>query len=329
MIESDPIEVSEDVFRIPLPHPSRNFPSYCYVIRGVKEGALIDAGWGTTQCLESLLRALEKLSISPEGIGQVVITHGHPDHFGLAGEFQKKYGSLVFLHKNDLKRVKGYFLGIDEHIAQMKWFWKYGVSDEHLNEVVDSNVFKPSINVGEPDILLTGDEDVVLAGKSLRIRWTPGHTFGHICLYLEKQNILFAGDHLLYDISPNIGYGIWYDSNPLGDYLDSLDTVQNLDVDLVLPAHGAIFRDMRSRIEQIRVHHEKRIEEILTALDGMDKKTAWELARRVSWSPGHFDLLDSFKKRQAISETLAHLQYLVATGEVRRNEVDERVFFTK
>jgi len=73
---------------------------------------------------------------------------------------------------------------------------------------------------------------------SFRCIETPGHSPAHFCLYEAKNKILVSGDHILFDITPNITFWPQLD-NSLKSYLDSLDKVYNLDVNLVLPGHGA------------------------------------------------------------------------------------------
>ena len=92
-------------------------------------------------------------------------------------------------------------------------------------------------------------------GRRLRAIWTPGHTPGHVCLHLEEEHParlpgngrLFSGDHLLPGITPHIG--LYEDpddatvTDPLGDYLDSLERVGRLGPAEVLPAHQHAFTD--------------------------------------------------------------------------------------
>ena len=76
----------------------------------------------------------------------------------------------------------------------------------------------------DPDVLLTDDELLPLAGRRIRAIWTPGHTPGHLCLHDEDNDVLLTGDHVLPRISPNIGLQPHSATPPLGPYLDSLRT---------------------------------------------------------------------------------------------------------
>jgi len=116
----------------------------------------------------------------------------------------------------------------------------------------------------------------------LEVIWTPGHSPGHICLYEPQNQLLFAGDHILPKITPNISYHVQSGDNPLGDFLYALQKVQNLPVTKVLPAHEHVFRDLRGRIEEIRKHHDRRIEEIHRTIQEKPR-VAYEIASQMTW----------------------------------------------
>ncbi len=89
---------------------------------------------------------------------------------------------------------------------------------------------------------------IIEAGdRTLRCIETPGHSFGHTCLYDAQKKVLFSGDHILSDITPNV-QGWFPDWDPVAEYLKSLEKVSSLDVEVVLPGHRRVFRDMRGRI---------------------------------------------------------------------------------
>ena len=110
---------------------------------------------------------------------------------------------------------------------------------------------------------------------------TPGHTAGHMCLYEPEKKILISGDHLLFDISPNVSQ--WFeDSNPLDDYIQSLDKIYNLDVELVLPGHKAVFKNNKERVQELKSHHQIRIDEVLSILKNRDMD-AYQVASEMEW----------------------------------------------
>ncbi|NIN35358.1 MAG: MBL fold metallo-hydrolase, partial [Gammaproteobacteria bacterium] len=84
-------------------------------------------------------------------------------------------------------------------------------------------------SITPPDITLRDREIISVDPFRLQVIWTPGHSPGHICLYEQTHKILFAGDHILPIITPNISLQPQSHSNPLGDFLNSLKKVKQLD----------------------------------------------------------------------------------------------------
>ena len=132
-----------------------------------------------------------------------------------------------------------------------------------------------------------------------------------------------SGDHILIDITPNITY--WPElENSLKHYLENLEKVYPLDVSLVLPGHRSIWNDHRKRIEELQEHHQDRLNEVLSALEGGDK-TAWEVAPCITWDI-EFDSWEQFPTTQkwfAIGETIAHLHYLEEDGSIRKKTTND------
>ncbi|MBW1802284.1 MAG: MBL fold metallo-hydrolase, partial [Deltaproteobacteria bacterium] len=170
------------------------------------------------------------------------------------------------------------------------------------------------------DISVIREDDEIDTGNyTFKCIETPGHSPGHMCLYEAEKKILIAGDLILFDITPNITR--WPEmKNSLKDYLNSLEKVKGLDVDLVLPGHRNRMNDHRERIDELLEHHEMRLKEITASLEEGDK-TAWEVAPRISWDiVGSWERFPPAQKWFAIGETIAHLKYLEAEGTARVKE---------
>jgi glyoxylase-like metal-dependent hydrolase (beta-lactamase superfamily II) len=146
---------------------------------------------------------------------------------------------------------------------------------------------------------------------------TPGHTLGHTCLYEPDQRLLIAGDHILGDITPNIQ--CWSDNaNPLRLYLDSLDKVRHLAVDLVLPGHRSLFSNCTQRIQELEKHHKQRLDEVQKILNG-SSLTAYAVASRMTWDiRGSWEEFPVAQKWFATGEALSHLRYLEEAGSIMR-----------
>jgi len=138
---------------------------------------------------------------------------------------------------------------------------------------------------------------------------TPGHSPGHICLYSPDLKVLFSGDHILNEITPNIS---WHPgSDALGDYLESLERVGRLEIEHIYPAHGAPFSGHREWIRETAAHHARRCDEIIAAVAG-GANTAHEIVGRLWTRP-----LDPIHHHFAVFEVLAHLEYMQRQGRIR------------
>jgi glyoxylase-like metal-dependent hydrolase (beta-lactamase superfamily II) len=164
--------------------------------------------------------------------------------------------------------------------------------------------------VNEGDMLDIGD-------FHFRCVATPGHSPGHTSLYEPNKKILVAGDHILFDITPNIAY--WLEmEDALGQYLASLEKVNALDVKLVLTGHRRLVHDLHKRVKELQVHHRNRLNEVLVALsDG--EQDALQIAPRIKWdiTAKNWDEFPPPQKWFAFGETLSHVRYLEARGKVR------------
>ena len=122
-------------------------------------------------------------------------------------------------------------------------------------------------------------------------------------------------DHLLPEITPHIG--LYEDpddttvTDPLGDYLDSLERVGRLAPAEVLPAHQHVFTDAPSRVAELLAHHEERLTGLLTLLSV--PLTPWQLAERMEWNRPWADIPYG-SRNIAVSEAEAHLRRLVKLG---------------
>jgi glyoxylase-like metal-dependent hydrolase (beta-lactamase superfamily II) len=112
-------------------------------------------------------------------------------------------------------------------------------------------------------------------------------------------------------------------SNSLGRYLESLDKVYELDVNLVLPGHRSLFKDHRARIKELKEHHDARLKEAIYALRN-GPLTAYQVAPHITWDIDceSWAQFPPMQKYFATGETIAHLKYLNATGKVKEKEVD-------
>jgi glyoxylase-like metal-dependent hydrolase (beta-lactamase superfamily II) len=296
-----------------------------YVLRADDGFVLVDCGWDLPDALDALRKGLDDLGIRLEDLRTLVITHNHPDHYGLAGRLVKLASCGVLMHHLDAVHIESRYVDMSSLEAEMeRWLRIHGAPpDELMAMVKGSEAILERINIAKPDIEVSGGEKVTAGDSEWEIIWTPGHSVGHICLYERSQKAFLSGDHILNPISPSVGLHAQSMGNPLSDYLSSLESIRDLDVDMVLPAHGDEFAGFRERIDELMEHHEERLDEIRGILGQQPARTAYETASRMKWNlEGPFERWLPFMRRLATTEALAHLELLVSRSEVKRVTAD-------
>ncbi len=312
-------EVVKGIYRLEIPLPGNPLKAVnSYVIKGRERNLVIDTGMRRTECLEAMADGLDALGVALPDT-DFFITHFHADHLGLVSDLATET-TRIYLNGPDATRMlAGGFVESLETSGRL-----HGFPERELHNALDRHpgrVYGPRMPL---DFTQINDGQVISAGGyTFRCVMTPGHSFGHTCLYEAEHKILLSGDHILADITPNLQ--AWFDNwNPLKEYLNSLETTALLDVTLVLPGHRSVFHDMQGRIEELKKHHEMRAEEALRILKE-GPRTAYQVASEMTWDIvcDSFDLFPLSQKWFALGETIAHLTHLEALSKVRW-EITER-----
>jgi glyoxylase-like metal-dependent hydrolase (beta-lactamase superfamily II) len=327
------IEVTPGIYRMPLPLPIPHLSHInTYLVKGDNGYLLIDTGWNTQEGFNSLKEQLAEGGIEGKEINQIVVTHAHPDHYGLAGGLKKLYGASLALHHLEKDFIESRYISMDELIQDMgQLLQRNGTPLDRLPELQQASLpMLKFVTPAMPDVTLYGGETITCGDFSFEVMPTPGHAPGHICLYEPGKKIFFSGDHILPNITPHVGLHPQSGSNPLGDYLDSLQQLKKLEVALVLPGHEQPFTEFQERIEGITLHHRLRNAEIMGAL-GDESKTAFELTTEITWLHDvkgvGWNKLDAWDKRIAVLETMAHLEAMRAGGELEKFNRDDIIYY--
>jgi glyoxylase-like metal-dependent hydrolase (beta-lactamase superfamily II) len=323
-------EVRSGLWSIPVPipdNPLRYVLVYALELRGGGV-ALVDAGWNTEVAWTALNDGLAAAGGSMSDVRAVMVTHIHPDHYGLAGRVREASGAWIGLHPADAVMLEARYGDTDELVANMSRFLsRSGVPDDKLPDLAAASMaVKSMVTMAVPDVLFEDGKGVDLPGWSLRTIWTPGHSPGHVCFYSDDRRLLISGDHVLPRITPNISAHTQQVPNPLGDFLASLAKLIDLPADEVLPAHEYRFSDLNGRLKEIMDHHADRLDEIEQVVTDHPGSTAWEITLRLHWSRP-WDEIQSFMQRQANGETLAHCILLELHDRIRRQGTEPARFF--
>ena len=249
-----------------------------------------------------------------------LITHIHPDHYGLAGRVREESGALVALHPADAALLPArYGMDIDTLIANMRNLLREcGVPESVVGELSGASMgIREFVALAEPDVLLEDGGRIDLPGWDMVALHTPGHSPGHVCFHERTHRLLISGDHVLPRISPSITVHAQQMGNPLAEFLDALLRTRALQVDEVMPAHEWRFRGLDARVDDLLAHHERRAGETEAVVRGAPEVTCWDVTRQLTWSRD-WDGIGGFMRRAAVGETLAHLVLLESRGRVRR-----------
>lgn len=306
------VEPGIHLIELPLPrNPLRSVNSY--VIKGDNRSLVIDTGMNRDECREVLDEQISEIGLDL-GRTDVLVTHLHADHLGLAPHITKGKGK-VFMGAPDIEMIeeKDYWTKMHGHAVAN------GFPDLDPMKAIRKHPGYKYGPLGKMNLIPIGGGEVMeYGGRKLKVIHTPGHSHGHMCIYDVKEKLLFSGDHILGDITPNISQ--WSDEETmLRDYMGSLELVSKLEVDKVLPGHRSIVSDHRKRIIELIDHHEERANEIIAILgdvdlDGMTiaSKMRWDLTYR------RFEEFPIMQKWFALGEAIAHIGYLEGKGKVRR-----------
>ncbi|NHW22891.1 MAG: MBL fold metallo-hydrolase [Archaeoglobales archaeon] len=315
-------KIAEGLYRIQIPLP-KNPLKYLnsYVITGSRT-LIIDTGFNLDICYQEMRRGLEEIGVDLSRV-EIFATHLHADHLGLAGRLSDE----VFISRIDAEIAVESVIHPEYWKELAEFYRKNGFPPEEAEKV---SKIHPAVKYSPKAIQFNflKEGDVLEYGNfRLEVMHTPGHTPGHLCLYEPDRKILFSGDHILFDITPNITHWGAFDDS-LGDYLRSLDRVYELEVEKTLPGHRNFYGNHRKRIEELKEHHRRRLEEAFNAVKS-GYKTAWEVAQRITWDLDYEDWneLPTMQKWFAVGETIAHLNYLEKRKIVRREDSDRICYF--
>jgi glyoxylase-like metal-dependent hydrolase (beta-lactamase superfamily II) len=329
----DEMNLPDNIHQIVVTMPDSPLANLnCYLIKGKDGWTMIDTGLFTEPSFDSLKAGLEKLGVAFNDIETILITHIHPDHFGLTGRIkQLSPATKVIMHRWDADRIESryiHFFDLREKVGAM--LKRHGVPSYDASELKSVSMPRlDHVRVTFPDSTVFGGENIDNGLFNLEIIWTPGHSNGHICIYEPQNRVLFSGDHVLSVITPNVPYHVESGDNPLGDYINALHKIKFLPISLVLPGHKRIFKNLRARIEAIVDHHQRRKNEILEILK-RDASNAYKISAKLKWNiPGaDWDRLPGLHKRIAVMETIAHLESLRWEGLIERAGSDNLITYT-
>ncbi len=313
----------DNIYKIELPIPFPMKTTNVFLI-DERPRTLVDTGIKTDASFEELQKALEHLGFSISSIERILITHGHIDHYGQAQKISSLSGAPIYIHPKDYGKIRS----IIHSFGSLKSILlRNGVPETLVNQAIRfiESAQKMADSLSEAFFLEDGDS-IPFASMTWKTIHCPGHSSGLVCFHWPEGKTLFTGDHLLKDITPNPVLNIPDNPSPLRypglkEYLSSLQKVEGLEINLLLPGHGEEVHDPQGLIRKILTHHQERMNQVLSLLSP-GEKTPYEIA--MDLFPG----VPPFEIFLGVSEAVGHLEILREAGRVRVKEKGTKDFYS-
>jgi glyoxylase-like metal-dependent hydrolase (beta-lactamase superfamily II) len=281
---------------------------------------LVDTGMHEPGSMAHLERALDQAGLGVEHVRLVVCTHAHVDHCGQAPPIAERAGCEVWMHPNHAHHTAGLADPVQALARRAEIARQSGVPDEPLRRWMEQRRGQGTGQAGE----LRVDRDLV-DGVTVSTdlgEWhvieTPGHAPSHVCLHQPEGRLLVSGDHVLGRVSLYFDYG--FTPDPVGEFLDSLDKVEQLGSRLCLAGHARPFTDVESHIAANRALVAERLAAVRTMLAG-GPHTAYDVARAV-----YGERFNDLTATWLLTKTLCWLTHLERRGEAGHDEGSPEVW---
>jgi hydroxyacylglutathione hydrolase len=219
-------EILKDLFFI-----ERGYLNANHFVYRSKSPILIDTGY--LSGFEETKRLITQLGVNLTDVSLIINTHTHCDHIGGNHIIQQASGCGIALHK-----IGKFFIDTEDNWST---WWRY------FNQ--DAQFFKCTRALEDGDSLLLGPHE-------FQIIYTPGHASDGIVLYNRKNKILISSDTLWENDMPAMTLRI-EGSAALFRMLESLEKLEALDVDIVIPGHGKAFTAFREALYKCKKRIEK------------------------------------------------------------------------
>ncbi|WP_099158436.1 MBL fold metallo-hydrolase [Virgibacillus ndiopensis] len=310
----------DTITKLTLPTPYPVGDVHVYLLKG-DTLSLVDAGVKTEAAWDALTYQLKQIGYYPNDIEQIILTHHHPDHIGLVGQFPR--AQSIVGHKNNdlwLKRNETFLMHYEQFFKN--YFMASGVPNRYLRFL--DKLDKPLRYAGVGELTAILDEGDVLPGHDdWHVIETKGHAQSHLSFFRETDGAFLAGDHLLKHISPNPLLEPPVDKQsdrpkPLLQYRTNLLKCQSLGIRTVYPGHGEIFTNVDELIPVRIEKQEQRAAKVLHMLTEKEQ-TPFEICEKLF--PKHID--DELDL--TMSETIGQLDFLESEGHIVKT-IDNGIF---
>lgn len=309
--------------QVPVPNSLRWVNAYAILSQG-RGFTIIDPGMRTNEAEQVWQQVYTHLQIQEHGMEQIILTHYHPDHLGLAGWMQEQYTCPVYISPigwNMAQRMWSEERSMSTEMCEL--FGMHGMPTESLEQIyVHMESFVAQVAPLPEVTLLHHGEQVSFLDRKWQVLETHGHAPGQLSFWNEELRSLFVGDHVLPRITPNVSFMLHSDPEPLQSFLHGLKQLYELPVTFAFPGHRYPFAHFHARIDYLLDHHEERLTEFNQKLT--TPITAYELCTLTFGTPPSLSI---HQFRFAMGETLAHMVELKRRGWAKTIERDDITYW--
>lgn len=307
-----------EIYQLAIPLPNNPLKTLnVYVVKTNAGNLLVDTGFNQPECFEALSMGLCELNIDMNET-TIFLTHLHLDHIGLVEKIRLSK-THVIMGAEDYAYLGQMLTGnIFEKFTKRFMLEGFPEISEQEQGKINQAINYSSEMLFEATLIMEG-ESFFIGSYEFECVLTPGHTPGNTCLYLKNEKIMFLGDHVLFNISPNIIF--WPNvRDSLNNYLTSLEKLKTYDIQLAFPAHRENGIDVYKRIEQLKMHHLDRIETVYHIVKWRNKQNAYQIASQLKWFIRGKNWIEYPKNQKifAVGETIAHLDYLIECNRIEK-----------
>ncbi|MEL6861161.1 MAG: MBL fold metallo-hydrolase [Pseudomonadota bacterium] len=315
------IEVAPGIYWVRMPLPfSLEWINLWLIDDGEKGWTIVDTGMPLDDTKAAWRKIFEDM-LGGRPVWRVIVTHMHPDHIGNAGWLSRKFpGSELWISRLEYItcRMLVADTGRTAPEAGTVFYRQAGWNDDQI-ESYKTRFGGFGRGVSQlPDVYrrLEDGDTFEMAGANWKVIIGTGHSPEHSCLFSPELNVVISGDQLLPKISSNVSvFPTEPEADPLRDWLESCEKLKaELPKDvLVLPAHNEPFKGAHDRLDHLIKGHGVALKRLKQRL-GQDKR------RVVDVFPAIFGRkIDDEVISMATGEAIAHLNYLIRTGEAERD----------
>jgi glyoxylase-like metal-dependent hydrolase (beta-lactamase superfamily II) len=275
---------------------------------------LVDSGPLTEEAWDALGAGLKSFGLEVSDVKRVLLTHGHQDHYGLAEKVADASGATLFggrLDRGNFRQKRSSRLLLHEMArAGFGLLSRLAV----VASVTAVDRFAQPLEAWDE---LKGGETLPGDGWSVVVRSTPGHTPGSLTFEIPEAGVLFTGDTVLKEITPNavVDEDPEEPGHPFRSVTRYFETLDGLDrtagTSTLLTGHGAPVTDWAAHRRTLNRRYGLRVGQIEREL-AKGPATVRELVAAI------FPRVKTLEVFLAYSEVLGFLMYLEDAGRVEK-----------